>query len=370
MLPQLARCAGGPYALVSDTWASIGPDGTVYAGALAIDTRGGQPEHSVVVSASRDGGSRWADPVVVATAPTSQAVLDKPSILADPHRPGRLFAVWARFRPRQDADQVGFARSDDHGVTWSAPGVAYDGGGSQAQFCTLLAPDGGSLLAVFAEGRPLMVGRPARVAAIRSSDGGASWSAPVTVASLTATQTTDPERGGAIRSFGEAVSAAYGGGRAYAAWFEDRTGGTSAVRVSASGDGGRTWGPPAAVVEEAAQPFLPTIAVAGDGALGATWYDLRHAAAGPGLGTEVWAAVSRDGGRTWLSRRLDGPFDLRTAPDATGEGPFLGDYEGLAPLPSGFAAAYVRTPAGGPANRTEVAFARFASTPAPAASGG
>lgn len=73
----------------------------------------------------------------------------------------------------------------------------------------------------------------------------------------------------------------------------------------------------------------------------------------------MWAASSRDHGGTWRARRLDGPFDLRAAPNATGEGPFVGDYEGLAPLPSGFAALYVRTPAGGPPHRTEVAFARF-----------
>jgi len=73
----------------------------------------------------------------------------------------------------------------------------------------------------------------------------------------------------------------------------------------------------------------------------------------------VWAGVSADHGLTWRSRRLDGPFDLRSAPVATGEGPFLGDYEGLAGLDRGFAAAYVRTLAAGTPNRTEVAFARF-----------
>lgn len=107
---------------------------------------------------------------------------------------------------------------------------------------------------------------------------------------------------------------------------------------------------------EAAEAFLPTLAVGGDGRLGATWYDLRDAGAGPGLGTEVWLGTSSDGGVTWRARRLDGPFDLRAAPVATGEGPFVGDYEGLAGLPSGFAALYVRTTAR--PNRTQVAFAR------------
>ncbi|HXM59054.1 MAG TPA: hypothetical protein VOB72_26880 [Candidatus Dormibacteraeota bacterium] len=372
MLPRLTRCAGGgPYELVSDTWTSIGPDGAAYVGALTISPRGGRFDSSIVVSASRDGGTAWGAPVVAGTAAAGEAVLDKPSILADPRKPGRVLAVWARFRLTGASDQVALASSEDHGATWSAPATIYDAG-SEAQFNTLLAAQDGALLEVFSEGRPLDAGRPARVAAMRSTDGGATWSAPVTVASFTATQAVDPEGGGKIRAFGEAVSAAAApGGHVYVAWFEDHAGDTSAVRVSGSADGGRTWDPPAAVVQEPAQPFLPALAVAGDGTVAVTWYDLRHAAAGPGLGTEVWTAVSRDHGLTWRELRLDRPFDLRLAPAATGEGLFIGDYEGLAGLPAGFAAAYVRTPAGGAQNRTEVAFVRFASTPpVRAASGG
>jgi hypothetical protein len=356
MLPHLTHCAGGPYALASDTWASIGPDGAAYVGALGVRPSG-RPDLAVTVSASRDGGASWAAPVVVSTAEPHAAILDKPSILADPRRPGRVYAVWARYL--SDAvDQVGFASSDDHGATWTAPVTLYAAGG-EAQFNQLLAPADGSLLDVFSEaGGPLPKGR-ARVAAARSVDGGRTWTAPVTVASIALTQTTDPDSGSTIRAYGQAVGAATGGGRVYAAWFEDRRSGTSAIRVSGSGDGGRSWGPPSSVVEEAAQPFLPTVAVAGSGAPGVTWYDLRDAAAGPGLGTEVWYGTSADHGLTWRSRRLDGPFDLRIAPNATGAGPFVGDYEGLVGLPSGFAAAYVRTLASGTANRTEVAFARF-----------
>jgi len=153
--------------------------------------------------------------------------------------------------------------------------------------------------------------------------------------------------------------AAAGGGWAYAAWFENRRDGTSGVWTSGSSDGGRTWSSPSPVVEEAAQPFLPTLAVAGDGRLGVTWYDLRDAGAGPGLGTQVWTGTSADRGRTWRSSRLDRPFDLRAAPIAAGEGPFIGDYEGLVGLASSFATTYVRTTAAGTPKRTEIAFARF-----------
>jgi hypothetical protein len=357
MLPGLTRCAGGPYELASDTWASIGPDGAAYVGALAVRPNG-RPDMAVTVSASIDGGARWAAPVVVSTANPRDALIDKPSILADPHRPGRVYAVWAHFVSRQ-SDQVGFARSDDAGRTWTAPVTIYAPTG-EAQFNQLLAPADGSLIDVFSEDAGGVPAGRARVAAARSADGGATWSTPVTVATIALTRTTDPDRGSSIRSFGQAVTVALGRGWVYAAWFEDRTTGTSSISVSGSSDGGGTWSAPSTVVQESAQPFLPALAVAGGGALGATWYDLRDAAGGPGLGTEVWAGVSADHGRTWRSRRIDGPFDLRAAPIATGAGPFLGDYEGLAGLDTGFATAYIRTVASGPPNHTQVAFTRFA----------
>jgi hypothetical protein len=357
MLPNLARCAGGPYALVSDTWASIGPDHVAYVSALAIAA--GRPEsYSIVVSASRDGGRTWAAPVVLATASPPRAVLDKPSILADPRRPGRVYAVWARFMGSA-GDQVSFSRSDDHGATWSAPAALTPGGPVETQNNELVAPEAGVLLDVFSQGEPLQTNHQGEVGVLRSTDGGLSWGPPVTVATFAITQTTDPDTGTTIRAFGQDVVAAAGGGRAYAAWFENRRDGTSAIWTSGSSDGGRTWSPASPVVEEAAQPFLPTLAVDGGGRLGVTWYDLRDAAAGPGLGVQVWAGTSADHGRTWRSSRLDRPFDLHAAPVAPGEGPFIGDYEGLVGLASGFAAAYVRTTAAGTPNRTEIAFARF-----------
>jgi len=357
MLPRLTRCAGGPYPLVSDTWASIGPDHTAYVSALAL-TAGPPQGYAIVVSASRDGGSSWGAPVVVDSAGPPRAILDKPSILADPRRAGRVYAVWARFA-LNGGDQVAFARSDDHGATWTAPATLTPGGPVETQNNELLAPAAGVLLDVFAQGSPLETNHEGQVGVLRSTDGGATWAEPVTVASFAVTQTTDPDSGTTIRAFGQDVVAAAGAGWAYAGWFENRRDGTSAIWTSGSSDGGRTWSAASPLVQESAQPFLPTLAVAGDGRLGAIWYDLRDADAGPGLGTALWAGTSADHGRTWRSRRLDRAFDLRAAPVATGTGPFIGDYEGLVGLPSGFAAAYVRTTAARTPDRTEVAFARF-----------
>lgn len=355
MLPGLAQCAGGPYQLVSDPWTSIGADGAAYVGALGLNPNG-KPGSAVLVTAARDGGASWGAPVVVATADRAE-LLDKPSILGDPRRPRRVYAVWAKFTTGSRSNDIGFSRSDDGGATWRQPVSVYNGTGAAQNNLLLALPDGG-LVDMFVEGGEAREGDRVRVAAARSTDGGVTWSQPATVASFLFTITRDPERGTVIRSIGQDISAAASGRRLYVTWFENHRSGTSAIWVSSSTDGGVTWSQPSTVVQEAVQPFLPSIAVARDGRLGATWYDLRNASSGPGLGTEVWSAVSADQGVTWRMQKLDGPFDLRTAPNST-LGLFLGDYEGLVGLQSSFAAAYVRTPAGAQQSRTEIAFARF-----------
>src|SRR5262249_12007368 len=155
---------------------------------------------------SRDGGGRWTAPVVVDTATPPEALLDKPAILADPRRPGRVYAVWARFIGSK-GDQVEFARSDDHGATWSTPS-ALTGTGMETQNNELLAPAAGVLLDVFSQGSPLTTGHPGQVGVLRSTDGGLTWSPPITVASFALTQTTDPDSGAHIRAFGQDVVAA------------------------------------------------------------------------------------------------------------------------------------------------------------------
>ena len=95
------------------------------------------------------------------------------------------------------------------------------------------------------------------------------------------------------------------------------------------------------MIQDSSPAFLPTVAVAGDGTIGVTWYDFHDYASGSGaVLTDLWFGQSRDGGKSWATRRLDGPFDLRSAPRSDA-GSFIGDYEGLVGLPHAFGALYV-----------------------------
>ena len=344
--PGLTACSGGPYSVASDPVVSIGLGGRAYLSAIAV--RGGGVEErgartEVTVSASPDGGRTWGEPVVVSASTDPRVSVDKESVVADPAIAGAAYVVWIQYTATASGREAStnrtfFARTADGGATWSEPILAYDGR-SETQFHQPLAPADGSLVDVFIEA-PSLSDRPpiaARVAAIRSTDGGATWSPPVRVASATFTVPTDPAGKDRIRGTGQAVlAAAAPDGSVYVCWAESRRSGGS-VFAARSEDGGLTWGPTLTVAEGAGQPFLPQVAVAGTGAIGLTWYEVGETASAAELSTDVRFAWSADRGAHWEEAPITGTFDLRTAP-LSQQGDFVGDYQGLAGLPDGFAA--------------------------------
>ncbi len=352
-LPGLTLCDAGPCAAATDTWASIGPDGTAYIGAIACAGAGTAMDRSaVVMSVSRDGGQKWAHPGVVATARVSGTSLDKDMILADPRHAGTVYAVWSQVNdlgPTQGATEIDFARSDDYGATWSVPVRMFKGADTTSQFNQILAPRDGTLVDVFVES-PLLsdVSDPPpaptmQLRAVRSTDGGKTWSAPQTITSFTYTVASDPLSGGSVRATGQDVTAASDHqGRLYVCWFEVHPSGQSSIWIASSGNTGSTWSAPVTVVQRSRdQVFLPEVAASDDGRIAVVWYQTQAVAAQPRFDVDVWYAISSDQGKLWSDVDLDGPFDMSTAPTSS-LGPFLGDYEGLVGLPNGFAFAYAK----------------------------
>jgi BNR repeat-like domain len=337
-LPHLTRCGGGRWTLASDPWVSIGSGGVVYASSLLI-TPGSTFRSGLAVSSSIDGGDHWSDPVVVQSSEGDQ--LDKPAVLADPQAQGTAYAVWVTYPQghEEGRNRVWLSRTADRGRTWSAPRVIRDAG-LEDQFNQLLPLPSGGLLLAFVESPVLTVdpqAAPASVSAetIRSDDQGTSWTQPVAAGSFPLTWTRDPT-GGRVRAFSADLSAGEGpGGSLYLAWSAGQ-----AVLVARSYDRGRTWTAREAV-QDSSQAFLPTVGVAGNGTVGVSWYDFRdyHAGSAAVL-TDLRFGQSADAGETWTTARLDGPFDLRSAPRSDA-GAFIGDYEALVGLPHGFGALYV-----------------------------
>src|SRR5207237_1234902 len=72
-----------------------------------------------------------------------------------------------------------------------------------------------------------------------------------------------------------------------------------------------------------------SVAVAADGTIGVTYFDLRDARlTDPDtLAVTPWLATSHDRGATWSDESLSQPFNLR--PALLSDFYFLGDYQGL-----------------------------------------
>ena len=153
-----------------------------------------------------------------------------------------------------------------------------------------------------------------------------------------------------------ARAAASGDGSVYLVW-NKLSGNAAVVRVARSVDGGRTWNPSVTVATFPRGPLgslnvEPDIAVNPSGAIGVSYY---NGAAGNGR-IARWFAHSIDGGATWVTQPLSGPFGFDTGSGGTGDGP-QGAYQGLAPVGDGFGALFI-VGTGQTANPTDVLFVR------------
>jgi hypothetical protein len=375
LLTGTTACEGGtpvtdqtPVSVGTDPEAAIGPDGIAY-----VST---QRDDGYVVSFSTDRGREWQTHVASATPlwlrGTAIPLLyfdDKDSLAADPRRPGRVYLVWDQFTGLQPAtilpapvadladviEQVAFVGSTSGARAWSARSIPYFGIPiPYAQdFPALVAlPDGELVLLVSVVNDVYALGvqaQPVRVFALRSFNGGASWSSPVLVANVPPNRSGvhDPGTGACIRTGGDCngsgepgiVAAAGADGSVDVVWQQELSNTSGGIMLSRSADGGAHWSQPR-MVTKGTQEFLPEVAVMPNGTIGVSYDSFRPYARGAGhLYTDVWLAASQDRGRTFSRPvRLAGPFDFRQAPQSITEnvGRFLGDYQGMVAFRDGF----------------------------------
>jgi hypothetical protein len=194
---------------------------------------------------------------------------------------------------------------------------------------------------------------------MRSSDHGASWSAPVVVSKLVDRTVVTPGDGLPLRTGDIAPDIAidHNTGAAYVAW-QDASSGAVAIRLSKSPDGGRSWSAPRQVSDSPAgvAAFTPSVDVNSAGAVGVTFYDFRNDTPDTATAlTDYWIRTSTDGGATWAPYQRVTPvsFDMKKAPVARGF--FVGDYEGLDHAGTTFKVFFVQTHNGDTgANPTDV----------------
>jgi hypothetical protein len=387
--PPFSRCAGGTpanggaYERASDPWVSFSPNGDAHQIGLSINDS--DPTSAVLVSSSRDGGRTWGRITTLQKDTTAELFNDKESITADRTSSRFVYAVWDRLQVQNPANPASpfsgdtlFARSTDGGRTWEPTRTILDfadNSNNQTLGNQIMVLGDGTLVNVF---DLLLQGTPF-VAVQRSTNRGATWSAPIIVdilfsSALQGQGVIDPRDGHAVRT-GDLLPEAAADPRrrsetphivwqdirftlaAPLPYFNDQ------IVIASSTDGGLTWTDPKRVSEnKLTQAFTGSVHVDEDGRIGVTYYDFTaDDPAGIPLDTDYWSTASRDGGATFGAREqiTEEPFDMRTAPDALGF--FVGDYEGLTSVGRRFAPVFVAANSGNTANRTDV----FSTTIAP-----
>ena len=349
---------GGDYARGSDPWVAIGPSGTAWQISIASDDAISASASAVLVARSPDGGLTWEPPVTL-IRDQDGPFNDKESMSADPTDARYAYAIWDRLDG--DGGPTVFARTTDGGTTWETPRTIYNPGLMRQTINNLVVVlPGGTLVASFTR-LSLAVPSSGVLMAMRSTDKGATWSAPVVVAQVQSRGATDPESGTPIRDGANLGSIAAGRNGAIAiVWQDSRfsAGQRDGIAYSKSIDGGLTWSAAVQLNQvPAVQAFLPTVHIRDDGTVGVTYYDLRNNTAASSIIADYWLVQSADG-VTWSETHVAGPFDYSTAPYARGL--FLGDYMGLTSVGTTFVPVYGLTNPGNLDDRTDI-FATLAS---------
>jgi len=345
-----SRCTGGNYERATDPWVSFSPDGTAHQVALAFNNQT-NADNAILVSRSTDGGRTWSNAITV-RRDGADAFNDKEAITADPTDARYVYVVWDRLTGNNGP--TWFARTIDRGATWEPAREIYNPSatGQTINNQIVVLPDG-TLVLFFTE----IAGAGPQLRIMRSSDKGATWSAPISIAAQQSIGTVDPETGTPIRD-GSILGAIAAGknGTLAAVWQDARFAGGArdGIAFARSIDGGLTWSAPVRVNGNPAVPaFLPTVAIRDDGVIGVSYLDFRSNTADPNtLLTDTWLATSGDG-ITWQEHAVAPAFDYATAPRAGGSY-FLGDYAGLATTVTTFVSFNGRTTGTTATNRSDI----------------
>jgi len=300
------------------------PDGTVgYTSSLSFNNAAG----SIRFYRSTDNGATWVKSANLSTVSGA----DKEFIHVDMHPTspfrGRVYESWHEGNVQQ------FSRSADNGLTFS-PKMVLDNSnrGIGSDITTDTAGNVYFFYATFSTST-----FPRQIRVVKSTNGGVSFGAGSTVGNNNGSfnfaipsfetrkvpiiVSADTDRSGG--SFNNTI---------YATW-TDNNNATSAtpannhavVKVARSRDGGTTWqisNPHPTTDVATVDRFNPWLSVDAQGRVHVIYYDTRHSVGRSG--TDLYHAVSTDGGVTWTARRLTTATSINNTDSFE-----WGDYNGL-----------------------------------------
>ncbi|MCX6303629.1 MAG: PKD domain-containing protein [Bacteroidetes bacterium] len=315
-----------------DPAAAIGLNGREYVNFINIANGQG--------IAYSDNGTSWTSSAV---APNPGDLCDKNHMWIDnkstsPYE-GNLYVAWTDFGGTDDSE-IKISRSIDNGIGWSAPlciSTAVNAGNLN-QGVNLQTGPGGEVYAAWA----IYDSWPADEKAIgfaKSNDGGVSYSAATRVVSnirgIRKTAVSKNHRVNSYPVMAVDISGGPNNGNIYIVWTNTgspgiNTGTNKSVYLVRSTNGGATWSTPVRVNQGAnvagREAYFPWISCDPEtGVLSVVFYDDRNVSA---TQCEVFTACSSDAGTTWTDFKVSDVAFTPAAIPGLADG-YMGDYLGI-----------------------------------------
>ena len=299
--------------------------------------------HTGLDMLKKPAGGNWGSSVLV----DDTTYTDKQWIIGDqdpqgtsPYA-GNLYMSWVDL---ESTWRIMFSRSTDYNSSWSSSPLELTSGDVQAPIPGV-APDG-SVYVAYLQGSVVGSG-PGTIDFAKSSNGGASFSAPATAASITTIPYTLPHS--TFRTPGSFPAFAISpiDGNLYLAWADYRHGDAD-IFFTRSINGGANWGTPIRLNDDPIandiDQWQPQLSVAPDGRVAVMWFDRRldcpdltwidpdHVGQS-NFCIDTYMTRSYDEGGTWVpnfrvsAQTWDWSLNL---PITRSDYGFIGDYQGLA----------------------------------------
>lgn len=250
--------------------------------------------------------------------------LDKEYIEYD-ETTGRLYMSYVAFPSGTTRGRLTY--STDGGATWAAP-LTVNEGGSTNGYYPAVGVDGGIYVSWV---QPLFSGN-ADMYCRYSSDGGVTWAAP-----RSKIFTNAPTAGQGPQCFNRGVNITWPSlavdrsdgpnrGRVYAV-YSDGGAGTYDCYLHYSDDNGQTWSPRVKLNDDAttSEQFWPQVTTGPDGRVTVGWYDRRNASSNNSL-CDFYVTQSVDGGITWGPNRRMSDTSVAWCGVPSNIAPNFGDY--------------------------------------------
>lgn len=323
LLPGITKWSGsGPADRASDASVAYDAKHNVWlVSSLPLSESGGAHATGVVTSRSTDGGLTWGAPFTT----IALSGVDKNWIVCDNTATSPFYGnCYTEYDYNASGNQLRMQTSSDGGMTWGAAKTNNSGviGGQP-----VVRPDGTVIV-------PTDNANESAVGAFNSTDGGNTWSAITTIATI-----RSHSEAGSLRSGPLPSAEIDGAGTVYVAWsdcrFRTSCKANDIVISHSTNSTGTTWSAVSRVPIDATNSgvdhFIPGLAVnkstSGSTAqLGLAYYFYPVSACGTSCVLDVGFISSTNGGSTWsAATQLAGPFNV-TWVSTTSQGRMVGDY--------------------------------------------